>query len=152
MRSVIASILFLAIAQSVSAQNLDLSGSIGFYFSAGMDSVMMEAENVENPRSVGTSGSVRIILMCTTSNQVEGSINGFTFSSYMFPKTFAAGELYYKFSAMVPIKMPPIGVYYIAMALLEYKKGAFVMQDYEYFTQILHVENDSIGKPMMYLE
>ena len=152
MKSFIAIIFALFLVHGVNAQNLDLSGAIGFYFNDAMDSVMMEAEKVENSRVGGNSGSVRVVLICTAGNEVKGSISGHTMASYLFPKTFAGGELYYKFSAMVPINMPAIGVYYVAMALLEYKQGAFVMQDYEYFTQKLHVDADSTGKRLLYFE
>ena len=123
----------LLFVSSLCAQELDLVGRTGWQtFGRG---IRIYAERVENNRTTGFSGSLRLQIWATD-QPYDGvsDLNGFVLGTYNL-RPLEAGFHYANLSRIVRFNRPPPGLYYTTITLEENTVDGFVIADSENFTE-----------------
>ena len=123
----------LAFAAGARAQDIDLVGDVGWFsFGRGIE---IHAERIENNRSSGSSGFLRLQIWATT-NVYDGvsDITGYVVGTFNLGY-LGAGRAFIDLARVVRFFKPPPGIYYTTMTLEEETVDGFFIVDSENFTE-----------------
>jgi hypothetical protein len=111
---------------------LTMSGTISFIINGSTATVAVQ--HLDNTRTTGTSGALRLTLMATTSIPTLGqTIDGYTLATYdLAPLDHDSGYASLT-SPDLPYTAPPAGCYYVTLVLQESQASGYVDQDLHTF-------------------
>ena len=122
----------LVFAAGARAQDIDLVGDVG-WFTAGRG-IQIHAERIDNNRTTGRSGFLRLQIWATT-NIYDGvsDIVGYVVGRFNLGR-LDAGRSFANAARVVRFLKPPPGIYFTTMTLEEETVDGFVIIDSENFT------------------
>ncbi len=110
--------------------DLSLSGSWSYSYNFPTNSVSITGGKIENNRSGGKSGSLKIKLYFMEYKYSGENLTGYVIGDIEFD-TLKGGTYYYNVNKNTTIESdPPTGSYYVSLALLEYDDGEYKIVDY----------------------
>ena len=111
---------------------LTMSGTISFIINGSTATVSVQ--HIDNTRTTGTSGALRLALVASTTIPTLGQpINGHTLATYdLAPLDHDTGYSSVT-SPNLPYTAPPDGCYYVTLVLQESQSGSYVDQDLHTF-------------------
>lgn len=133
-------VLFLRI-DVAHADDIKMYGNIGYEISGNY--VTITVENVENSRSGGSSGDLKLKLWAVSNYYSGGDIQGYTLGVVNLG-TLAGGYSYTNIVQTVSYDAPPDGTYYLVMTLTEYDGQDFIL-DYSQFEDLQTFDDGDTG-------
>jgi hypothetical protein len=111
---------------------LTMSGTISFIINGSEATISVQ--HLDNTRTTGTSGALRLTLMATTTIPTLGqTIDGYTLATYdLAPLDHDSGYASVT-SPNLPYTAPPAGCYYVTLVLQESQASGYVDQDLHTF-------------------
>ena len=135
----LAGIFFLFLSWGVKAQ-IEFVGDISYSIDLYDEEVTFTVDRIENNRSGGTSGTLKLFLFFTESKYDGGYLYGYPVAEYRFSSTLDADEYFYDFERTVEFKYPPDGYYYVTMALSEWQGDDYEVVDYVNFNDKVEID------------
>jgi hypothetical protein len=123
--------LTLFVCISINAAELKFEGSIGYKFDN--DKVTIFAGKIMNKAKGGKSGSIKVALYATDSLYQAGGLYGYVLGEHTFDKQLYGEYQLLDIQQSMEYIEPPVGKYYITVALLEYDGNEYKLTDFESF-------------------
>lgn len=111
--------------------DIKMVGNVSYSYNG--DYLTLSAARIENTRTGGNSGSLKLKLWATAAPYSGGAISGFTIGEYVFPNVLNGKTYYNDVRQTVRFYKPPAGSYYLTLTLTEYNNGNDYITDYRTF-------------------
>lgn len=125
--------LIVFLSTTLSATELKLDGSIGYKFHD--DKVTIFADKIMNKSIGGKSGTIKLAVYATDSFYDAGGLYGYILGEHTFDRELYGEYNFLNVQKTVDYKEPPIGKYYITIALLEFDGKDFKITDFASFKE-----------------
>ena len=139
-------ILFTGCDESSDNSNngsVDVAGAWKYKISWRNETATTRVESTDNGKIVnnrsGTSGTIQLKLYFTSYKYEGGSINGYVMAKDTFDP-LESGHSWVNVSFADNVGLPPVGVYYVTLVLLEYD-GEYYVKDYINFDDVMIIYN-----------
>ncbi|MCP3924355.1 MAG: hypothetical protein GY714_17405 [Desulfobacterales bacterium] len=126
---IISTILFIGISSN--ATELKFGGSIGYNFFK--DKVTIFADKIMNKGKSGKSGSIKVAIYATESLYESGGLYGYLMGEHTFDNQLYGDYHFTDVQQTVDYIEPPVGKYYITVALMEYDGEDYRIKDFQSF-------------------
>lgn len=130
-KKIIVLTITLFVSLSINASELKFDGSIGYRFDN--DKVTIFADKIMNKTIGGKSGSIKVAIYATDNLYKSGGLYGYVLGEHTFDKQLYGEYQLLDIQQTMDYVEPPIGKYYITVALLEYDGNEYRVTDFESF-------------------
>jgi hypothetical protein len=131
------SLVALVFSFTAAAQELDLVGQTGWSF-WNARRLEIFADQIENNRDQGVSGTLRLAVFATESQPTGGDFTGLTPVGSLQLRGLPAGTHYDNIDYLVRYNPPTAGFYYTSIALEEFTEAGWEVADWEDFDGIVN--------------
>jgi hypothetical protein len=138
------------VPERAAANGLFLVGNLGYSYTYNGNSgtLRLTADQVQNQRTSGVSGTLQLQFWATTSQPVFGqTILAYTLGTYTLGTLNAGTSFFNVDTGIIGFTPPPPGTYWLTLALMEYDGHQYGYQDFFTFSQQRTFGNPSACSP-----